>query len=128
MNQFRTLTHCFLKLHFNIILPSMPRSRKLPCCSGLFSTKRLYMFLISPRHSTRSTSSSFKHLPVTSSLLGPKFSSALCSQSSSVYVLDVRRETDQVSHPYKVTSTIIVLCTINFTFLHKRQHTQNESH
>jgi hypothetical protein len=45
----------------------------------------------------------FLQPPVTSSLFGPIFSSAPCSQTPSVYVPHLR---DQVSHPYRTTGKI----------------------
>jgi len=62
---------------------------------------------------------SFLHFPVTSSLLGPNillsklFSNILSLRS----FLNVR---DHVSHPYKTTGNIIVLCIFIFTFLNSR--------
>jgi hypothetical protein len=59
------------------------------------------------------------HSAVTSSLLGPNillrtlFSNTLSLRSS----LNVR---DQVSHPYKTTGRIMVLCILTFTFLDSR--------
>jgi hypothetical protein len=46
--------------------------------------------------------------PVTSSLLGPNI----------LLFLNVR---DQVSHPYKTTGRIMVLCILTFTFLESRR-------
>jgi hypothetical protein len=61
---------------------------------------------------------SFLQPPVTSSLFGP-FSSAPCSETSSVYVpLLVSR--DQASHPYRATGKIILWYIIIFTFLGSR--------
>ena len=113
----------------------------LPC--GLFPsrlpTKTLYTPLLSPIRATcpahlilldfitrtilgeqyRSLSSalcSFLHYVVTSSHLGPNiplnalFSNALTLGSSHNF-------SDQVSHPYKTTSKIIVLYILNFKFL-----------
>ena len=121
----------FLKIHLSIILPSMPGSSKWPlslrffhqnpaCISPLPHT--CYM----PRSShysqfdhriifgeeyglVSSSSCSFLHSTVTSSLLVPNilfstlFSNTLSLHSS----LNV---SDQVSHPYKTTDKIIVLC------------------
>jgi hypothetical protein len=101
-----------------------------------FPTSNLYIFLFSPIHATcpthlitlnliiliilhkeyKSRSSSlcsFLHRPITSSLFGPNillstlFSNSLSLRSS----LNVR---DQVSHPYRITGKIIVLCIVIF--------------
>jgi len=118
-----------------ILILSSPLCLELPsglCPSG-YLTKTLYRSLLCPIRATcpahlilldfitqtifgeqyrsvSSSSCSFLHFPVTSSLLGPNillntlFSNTLSLRSS----LNV---SDQVSHPYKITCKIIVLYT-----------------
>ena len=125
----------FLKIHLNIILPSIPGSPQWSL-SLRFPTRTLYIPLLSPIRSTcpahlillyfitrtilgeqyRSLSSSlcsFLHSPVTSSLSDPNillnnlFSNTLSLRSS----LNI---SDQDSHPYKTTGKIIVIIVISF--------------
>jgi len=127
----------FLQSHLNIILPYTPRSSKWPLslrfpphntvcnsplpihatCSAHLTHLNLIIQTISGEKyiSLSSSSSSFLHSPVTSSLLGPNillntlFSNTL-SLCSSLSV------SDQVSHPHK-TRKIIVLYILIFIFL-----------
>jgi len=130
----------FLKMHFNIILPSMPRSSKwfishrfthqnpvytslphtcyMPCPFILLNLIPQIKF----GEEYRSLSSSlcaFLHSPITSSLLGPNillntlFTNTLSLRSS-------LNMSDQVSHPYKTTGKIIVLCILIFIFLNSK--------
>ena len=118
------LSH-FLKIHLNIILPSIPVSQVISFpqvpprkpCTHLFSPHSMC-----PAHSIldlitriifgegyRSWSSSvcsFLQLPVTSSLLGPNIlHNTLFSNTASLcFSISV---SDQVSHPYKSTGQII---------------------
>jgi hypothetical protein len=79
------------------------------------------VFLIwSPKYLARSTQHKAPHyvvfsVPVTLSLLGPN----ILLSTVSLNVLILRSSfnvSDQVSHPYKTTGEIIVLCILIFTF------------
>ena len=126
----------FLKIHFNIILPSMPGSSKWSLSHRFTHKNPVYTSLphtcyipcpfillnLIPRikfgEEYRSLSSSlctFLHSPITLFLLGPNillntiFSNTLSLRSS-------LNMSDQVSHPYKTTGKIIVLCILTLYF------------
>ena len=131
-------TSHLLEIHPNIIHPSTPRSPQQslslrfphqhpirPLSSPIRATYPAHLILLNFITHTilgeeyRSLSSSLRnllHSPVPSSLLGPNillntiFSNTLRFLSS----LNVN---DQVSHPYKTTGKIIVLCIFIFKFL-----------
>jgi hypothetical protein len=136
LNPVHTPTSLFLKIHLNIILPSMPRSRSGLYPSG-FPTITLYTTLPHTRYmpahlmlldfitrtiageqyrSRISPLCSFLHSPVNPPLLSPSillntlFSNTLSLRSSP-------NVSDQVSHQYKITGKIIVLYILIFKFL-----------
>jgi len=130
LDPFHALTSHFLKIHLNIIPPSKPRTPKWSL-SLRFPHQTLYTPLLFPIRATcfshlilfdfvtrtildeeygslSSSLCSFVHSPVTSSLPGPNILlSTLFSDTLSLrFSLNV---SDQDSHPYKTTGTIIVL-------------------
>jgi len=131
LDPVHTPTSHFLKIHLNIIHPSMPGSPQWSLSlrfphQNPVDTSPLPHTLYMPRqsHSSRfyhpnnigwgthqsSSLGSFLHSPVTSSTLGPNILNTLSLRSS----LNV---SDQVSHPYKTTGKIIVLYILIFKFL-----------
>ena len=126
------------KIRLNIILPSTPGSSKwsislrLPHQNHVHNPTLPHMcYMPGPTHYSRfdhptivgeeyrslsSSLCSFLHSPVTSSLSGPNillgtlFSKALNLRPSF-------NVSDQVSHPYKTTNKIIVLCVLIFILL-----------
>ena len=122
LNLVHTATSHFLKIHLNIILPSVRESlqwslslrfpQQNPLLSSIRATCPAHLILLDfitrtllgeEYRSLSSSLCSFLHSPVTSSLLGPNillntpFSNAL-------------NVGDQVSHPYKTTGKLIPLC------------------
>ena len=139
LHPVRTTPSNVLKIHLNIILPSMSWSPQWPLslrlspptpCAHLypppirvtcpahlnrldFTTRTI---LVKEYRSFSSSLRTFLHSPVTSSLLGPNtFLNTLFSNTLSLpFSLNV---SDQVSHPYKSTGKIIVLYVLIFKFL-----------
>jgi len=103
-----------MKIHFNIILPS-----------GLTP---IWFFLIwlSEYRSLSSSLCSFLHFPVTSSLLGSNIllSSLFSDTLSRRYSFSVF---DPISHPYKTTGKIIIMCTLIFIFLNSKMEDKNSA-
>ena len=128
----------FLKIHFNVILPSMPWSAKwsfilrFPHQNPVYNSPLLHMcYMPHPSHLSqfdhqiifveqyRSLTFSlcrFLHYPIALSVLGPNillnilFSNTLSLHSS----LDV---TAHISYPYKTAGKIVVLCILIFKHL-----------
>ena len=125
----------FLKIHFDIIIPSMPWSPKwslslmFPHQNPVCTSPDLHMYYMPhPSHSSRfghpnniwwwhrrvsSSFCSFLHSPVTSSLLSPNILlSTLFSYTLSLH--SSLNMSDQVSHPYKTTGKVIILNILRF--------------
>ena len=138
INPIHSLPSSVLKIHLNIILPSMPGSSKWSISLRFPLQKTLYAHILfsicatCPVHlilhiitqttlgeQYRSLSSSVctsLHSPVTSSLLGPN----ILLSTLFLLTLSIRSSlsvSDQVSHPYKTTGKIIVLYILIFVFL-----------
>ena len=130
----------FLKICFNIFLPSTLRSSKWilslkfphqnpvhasPLAHTRYMLRHLILDLITQTilsvgyRLLSSSLCSFLYSPVSSSLLGPNIlPSTLLSN-----ILSLRpslKVSDQVSHPYKTTGKIIVLYILIFIFLDSR--------
>ena len=137
LNPVHNPTSHFLNIYLNVTLPSTPRSLKwsltlrfphqyhvyaspLPiratCPVNLIILAIITRKILGQAYRTLSTSlCSFLHSPVTSSLLSPNillgtlFWNTLSLRSS----LNV---SDQVSHPYKTTSKVLILYIVNSKF------------
>ena len=130
----------FLKIHLNIIFPSMPGSSKwflslrfphqnpvyaCPPPYALHALSILFFFLITQAilgEEHRSLSSSlwsFPHYPVSSSLIGTNIPlSTLCSNTFKI--LSSLNVSVRASHLYTRTGKIIVLCFLIFIFLNSK--------
>ena len=130
-------TFHLLEIHSNIIHPSTPRSPQWllslrflhqdPIRSPLLTHTRhmpspsfLLDFITRKILGEEYKSFSFSlcnllHSPVTLSLLGPNI--LITTSSNTLSFLSSLNFSDQVSHPYKTTGKIIVLCTSIFKFL-----------
>jgi len=133
INPVHTSTSHFLKIHLNI-LPSMlwfpkwffpsgfPTKTPLPSAHMCYkprpshSSRFIIQTILGEQYRSLSPSLySFLHSLFTSSFLGPNILNTLFSDTLSLHSsLNMR---DQVSHPYKTTSKIIVLYILNFKFL-----------
>ena len=130
----------FLKINFNIILPSTPGSYKWsfsltcshqhPVCTSLlpltyYMPAHFILFYLFARikfgEEYRSLSSSLCSLqsPVTPFLVGPNILFSILF-SDTLSLRSFVNVSDQVAHPYKVTGKIIVLHISVFIFLDSR--------
>ena len=141
-NSVHVLLVYYLNVHFNIILPSMATSsqsslsfrfyhqqlvcisrRACTCYMSRVSNFHNFVFLITFVEGCNLWSSSlcnFLESAVSSSLLGPNiFLSTLFPNTFSLRSMS--KEWNQVSHPYKTTNKITVLCIFIFTFWHSKR-------
>jgi hypothetical protein len=106
------------------ILYSFPfASTRATCLAHHVTLDLIILIILGEEYKLWSSSlCSFLQPPVTSSLFGPNILlSTLISNTVSLDVCPSLNVRDQVSHPYRTTSKIIVLHVLIFTFLDSRQ-------